>query len=164
MNENRASKDLTIAIGSDHAGYCLKQELLGELEGLGYRVRDFGAFSMESVDYPDIAREVAEAIASGEYDRGILVCGTGVGMTITANKVRGIRAAACSEPYSAMMARAHNNANVIGVGSRVVGLGLAVEIAKAFIETAFESGSRHERRVEKMMTVENRGEDICGCD
>jgi ribose 5-phosphate isomerase B len=164
MNEEKAGKNLTIAIGSDHAGYSLKQELSDKLRGRGYRVQDFGAFSTESVDYPDIAREVATAIASGEYDRGILICGTGVGMTITANKVRGIRATACSEPYSAKMARAHNNANIIGIGSRVVGLGLALEIAVAFIETQFESGSRHERRVEKIMALEARGEEICASD
>lgn len=155
MNEDQQGRKLTIAIGSDHAGYPLKEALVEELRAEGYDVQDFGAFSLESVDYPDIAREVAEAVASGRFDRGILVCGTGIGMTIAANKVKGIRAAACSEPYSARMMRAHNNANVLGIGARVVGPGLATAIAVAFLETEFESGTRHERRVEKIMDMES---------
>ena len=154
MNEQDSSKTLSIAVGSDHAGYPLKAQLVDALSAEGYNVHDLGTFSTESVDYPDIGREVGEAVASGQHDRGILVCGTGVGITIAANKVKGIRATACSEPYSAKMARAHNDANAIGIGARVVGPGLALDIAIAFIETAFESDSRHQRRVDKIAAME----------
>ena len=156
MNENLRGKELSIAIGSDHAGYPLKEQLVDLLRAEGYNLQDFGAFSVERVDYPDVAREVAEAVAAGHYDRAILICGTGIGMTMTANKVKGIRAAACSEPYSAKMARAHNNANVLGVGGRVVGAGLALDIATTFMETEFEFGSRHERRVDKINAMDER--------
>ena len=154
MNERQQANNLTVAIGSDHAGYPLKESLAEALKAEGYNVSDFGAFSLDPVDYPDVAREVAEAVAAGRYDRGILICGTGIGMTIAANKVKGIRAAACSEPYSAMMSRAHNNANVLGMGGRVVGPGLALEIAKAFLDTEFDCGSRHECRVDKITAME----------
>lgn len=153
---NTSTARPTVAIGSDHAGFDLKQELAEALRAEGYHVEDFGCFSRESVDYPDIAREVAEAVAAGRLQRGILVCGTGIGMSIVANKIRGIRAAACSEPYSAIMSRRHNNANVLTVGGRVVGVGLALEIAKAFLQTEFEFGSRHEKRVEKIDAIERR--------
>ena len=156
MTEKQPDKSITMAIGSDHAGYPLKEELRELLEAEGYHPRDFGTFSLESVDYPDIAREVAEAVASGQFERGILICGTGIGMCITANKVPGIRAGACSEPYSAKMSRAHNNANVLCMGGRVVGAGLALEIAQAFLETDFEFGSRHERRVDKINAMDKR--------
>ncbi len=162
MSQNNTANNITVAIGSDHAGYPLKAELVEELRSQGFEVEDFGAFSTESVDYPDVAREVAEAVAQGRFTRGILVCGTGIGVTITANKVKGIRAGACSEPYSAMMARRHNNANILGIGARVVGVGLAVEIAKAFLETEFEFGSRHERRVDKIMALEENWEETRG--
>lgn len=145
---------LSVAIGSDHAGFALKSELLEALKAEGYNIEDLGCFSPESVDYPDMAKNVAETVASGKYDRGILICGTGIGVTITANKVNGIRAGACSEPYSAIMMRAHNNANIIGMGARVVGLGLAIEIAKAFLDTEFEFGSRHEKRVDKINALD----------
>ena len=146
----------TIAVGSDHAGFPLKSALLEVLAEQGYEVQDFGAFSLDPVDYPDVAREVCEAIAQGQFGRGILVCGTGIGMSIAANKVTGIRAAACSEPYSAMMSRAHNNANVLCIGERVVGIGLAAQIARAFLETEFEYGSRHERRVERIIAMDEK--------
>jgi len=162
VNTNECIRPVTIAIGSDHAGYTLKEALKEGLATDGYEIQDFGAFSLESVDYPDIAREVAEAVAAGQFQRGIVVCGTGIGVTITANKVPGIRAAACSEPYSARMARAHNDANVIGLGARVVGPGLAMEIAKAFLNTDFEAGSRHERRVDKIRAMDRPREDVCG--
>ncbi|MGC8863872.1 MAG: ribose 5-phosphate isomerase B [Armatimonadota bacterium] len=145
---------MTIALGSDHAGFSLKEQLKELLEAEGYHPQDFGTFSLDSVDYPDIAREVSEAVAAGRFDRGILICGTGIGVTITANKVPGIRAAACSDTYSARMARAHNNANVLGMGGRVVGPGLALDIARAFLETDFEFGSRHEKRVEKINAMD----------
>ncbi len=153
MTTNDPDRPIAIAVGSDHAGYPLKEAIVEALRAEGHDPQDFGAFSLEPVDYPDIAREVAEAVAAGRLERAILICGTGIGMTITANKVPGIRAAACSEPYSARMARAHNNANVLGMGARVVGPGLAAEIAKAFLETDFEGG-RHARRVDKIMAVE----------
>jgi ribose 5-phosphate isomerase B len=159
MDQNVPRGKVTIAVGSDHAGFALKTAMLDWLSAQGYTVKDFGTFSLDPVDYPDIAQAVGRAIAAGEYDRGMLICGTGIGMSITANKVRGIRAAACSEPYSARMSRAHNNANVLCIGGRVVGIGLAEEIAQAFFETDFEFGSRHERRVEKMMETEGKLRD-----
>lgn len=154
MSESDAVGKLRIAIGSDHAGYPLKEEVANALRDDGYEVTDFGAFSVESVDYPDIAVDVSSAVAGADYDRGILICGTGIGMSITANKMKGIRAAATSEPYSARMARAHNNANVLCMGARVVGPGVAHEIAKSFLDTEFEAGSRHERRVNKMNALD----------
>ncbi len=153
---------LKIAIGSDHAGYPLKEELAGFLRDDGYEIVDFGAHSIESVDYPDIAATVARAVASGEFDRGILICGTGVGVTITANKIKGIRAVVTSDTYSAAMSRKHNNANVLGMGARVVGAGLACDIAKTFLNTDFESGSRHERRVDKINALDECGEANVG--
>ncbi|MEN6357604.1 MAG: ribose 5-phosphate isomerase B [Armatimonadota bacterium] len=150
------AKNTPIAIGSDHAGYYLKESLAEDLKADGYQIQDFGTFSLESVDYPDIAREVAEAVSSGRFEKGILVCGTGIGVSITANKVKGIRAAVCSETYSAKMSRQHNNANIIAVGARVVGPGLALDIVKSFLETPFEHGSRHERRVDKINALDER--------
>lgn len=154
--DTTSGNEITLAIGSDHAGYPLKEELRDLLESAGYHPQDFGTFSTESVDYPDIAREVADAVASGRFERGILVCGTGIGVSMVANKTRGIRAVACSEPYSAKMGRQHNNANILCVGSRVVGAGLGFEIALAFLRTDFEAGSRHARRVEKINAMDNR--------
>ncbi len=154
MDQSIEAGKLPVAIGSDHAGYPLKEALLQALRAQGCDVHDFGAYSPDSVDYPDIAKEVASAIVAGRFEKGILICGTGVGMSIAANKVKGIRAAACSEPYSARMSRAHNNANIIALGGRVVGQGLALDIVKAFLETEFEGG-RHERRVEKINAMDN---------
>ncbi|MCX8053068.1 MAG: ribose 5-phosphate isomerase B [Armatimonadetes bacterium] len=148
---------MRIALGSDHAGFPLKEALKELLESEGYHPQDFGTFSPDPVDYPDIARAVAEAVVDGRFETGILICGTGVGMSIAANKVRGIRAAACSDTYSARMARAHNNANVLTMGSRVVGPGLALDIAKAFLQTEFEVGSRHLRRIEKINEMDKGG-------
>lgn len=143
-----------IAIGSDHAGFNLKESLIKDLKADGYELEDFGTFSLESVDYPDIAREVAEAVASGRFEKGILVCGTGVGVAMTANKVKGIRACVCSETFSARMSREHNNANIIALGARVVGPGLALDIVKTFLQTPFEYGSRHEKRVDKINALD----------
>lgn len=154
MTQNENSGKAAIAIGSDHAGFALKESLLADLRAEGYELYDFGAYSLDPVDYPDIGRAVAEAVASGRFEKGIVICGTGVGITIAANKVKGIRAGSCSEPYSARMARAHNNANIIGMGGRVVGPGLALEIAKAFLETEFETEPRHERRVDKINALD----------
>lgn len=135
-----------IAIGSDHAGFELKQKIIEYLELIGENFKDCGTYTAEAVDYPIYASKVCKAIQTGECKSGILVCGTGLGMSITANKYKGIRAALCSDTYSAKMSRLHNDANILAVGSRVVGTGLALDIVKIFIETPFEGG-RHTERV-----------------
>lgn len=145
---------MKIAIGSDHGGFELKEELKKHLEDKGIEVKDFGTYSEESVDYPDFGKKVSEAVAAGEYDRGIVVCGTGIGISIACNKVKGIRCALCSDTYSAKMASMHNNANVIALGGRVVGKDLAKEIVDSYLKAEFEGG-RHERRVNKIMDIEN---------
>lgn len=143
-----------VIAGSDHAGLALRAEAVKVANECGFEVEDLGPFSGESVDYPDYARKVAEAVASGGARLGILVCGTGIGMSIAANKVRGVRAAHCTSEFEARMARQHNDANVLCIGERVVGLGVGGAIVRAFLETAFEGG-RHARRVEKMKDMEN---------
>jgi ribose 5-phosphate isomerase B len=142
-----------IAIGSDHIGYPLKEEIRKYLNGLGCEVQDFGTYTEERTDYPLFAKEVTSAIVSNQADAGILICGSGVGMAITANKVRGIRAVVCSEPYSAMLSRQHNNTNILTLGSRVVGLELAKMIVKAWLEAEFEGG-RHASRLEIISQIE----------
>lgn len=144
---------MRIAIGADHAGYALKTILIAHLQAQGIEVMDLGTHSPDSVDYPDYARAVAEAVARGEADYGVLICGTGVGMSIAANKVPGIRAAAVSDVYTAKMSRAHNNANILCLGGRVVGPGLAQEILDVWLRTPFEGG-RHERRIAKIHALE----------
>ncbi|MEN6521423.1 MAG: ribose 5-phosphate isomerase B [Armatimonadota bacterium] len=141
---------MKIAVGSDHGGYDLKHEILDALRSENYEYRDFGTHSKKSVDYPDIAREVSEAVASGEYDRGILICGTGVGMCITANKVRGIRAVLASDEYTARLSREHNNTNVLTLGGRVIGPELAKNIVHVWLETDFSTEPRHIDRVNKI--------------
>lgn len=143
---------MRIAVGSDHNGLRLKQALLADVLQ-GQTVRDFGVFTPEPIDYPDIAFAVARAVASGECERGILVCGTGIGMAIAANKVKGIRAAACSDVYSAKMSRRDNDANILCFGGRVIGPGLAAEIVTAWLNEPF-AGGRHQRRVEKICQIE----------
>jgi ribose 5-phosphate isomerase B len=143
---------MTIAIGCDHNGLALKEVLLKDVLR-EHRVRDFGVFTQEPVDYPDIAVAVAQAVASGEYERGILICGTGIGMAIAANKVKGIRAAACSDVYSAKMSRRDNDANILCFGGRVIGPGLASEIVTVWLNEPF-AGGRHQRRVEKIRALE----------
>ncbi len=143
---------MKIAIGCDHNGLSLKEALLKDVLH-GHTVRDFGVFSTDSVDYPDIAFAVARAVASGEYERGILICGTGIGMAIAANKVQGIRAAACSDVYSAKMSRRDNDANILCFGGRVIGLGLASEIVTAWLNEPF-AGGRHQRRIAKIHAQE----------
>lgn len=144
---------MKIAIGCDHNGLALKQALLeGPLRD--HHVRDFGVFSSEAIDYPDVAFAVAQAVAAGEHERGILICGTGIGMAIAANKVKGIRAAACSDVYSAKMSRRDNDANILCVGGRVVGPGLAAEIVTAWLSEEF-AGGRHQRRVAKITEREH---------
>ncbi len=139
--------------GSDHAGLALRAEAVKVAKAAGLEVQDLGPFTGDSVDYPDYARQVAEAVASGRARLGLLVCGTGIGMSIAANKVKGVRAAHCTTEFEARMARAHNDANVLCIGERVVGLGLGAAVVKAFLETPFEGG-RHERRVKKIADLE----------
>lgn len=141
---------MKIALGSDHAGYRMKEEIADMLGSDGYEFQDFGAFSEASVDYPDIAQEVAEAVAAGKFERGILICGTGLGVSITANKVCGIRAALCADEYTARMSREHNDANVLALGGRVIGPELAKEIVRVWLTTGFDPLSRHAKRVAKM--------------
>lgn len=138
----------TLIIGSDHAGFALKRQLAEAASELGYEIRDVGAESEESTDYPDYAHQVAKAVVAGD-GVGLLVCGTGIGMSMTANRHAGVRAAVCGNVYSATMARRHNDANVLCIGSRVTGPVLAAQIMKAFLTTDFEGG-RHERRVKKI--------------
>ncbi len=144
---------MIIALGSDHGGYQLKEEIKGHLTAIGMEFRDFGTLDGASCDYPDIAEAVAKAVASGEYDRGLLFCGTGIGISIAANKVKGIRAACCSDCFSAKYTRLHNDANILCLGGRVVGPGLATEMVDLFLETKFEGG-RHEGRIDKIRKIE----------
>ena len=141
------------AIGSDHGGYALKQEIMKHLYERGIAYRDYGTYSDESCDYPDYGEAVGRAVASGECERGIVVCGTGIGISIAANKVRGVRCALCGDCFSAQMAREHNDANVLALGARVLGAGLALKIVDTFLDSAF-AGGRHERRVAKLMAIE----------
>lgn len=139
-----------IAIGNDHAGYELKLEVIKFLESKGYEVKDFGCDSTKSVDYPDYAHAVAHAVADGEAEKGILICGTGIGVSISANKVKGIRAALCHDVFSAEATRLHNDANVLTMGARVIGGGLALKIVETFVETPFSNDERHIRRISKI--------------
>ena len=140
---------MKIAVGSDHAGYDAKVRLMDRLEARGVTIEDVGTDSLVSVDYPDFAFEVGSRVASGACDLGLLVCGSGIGMAIAANKIAGVRAATCVDPYSAAMARRHNDANVLCMGERVVGQGLARAVLEAFLAAEFEGG-RHARRVGKI--------------
>ena len=142
-----------IALGSDHGGYALKEEIKKYLTEKEIPFADFGTDSEESCDYPEFAEKVCRSVLSGESEKGILCCGTGIGMSMAANKIRGIRCALCSEGYSAEMTRRHNDANVLALGGRVVGPGLALEIVEIFLKTPFEGG-RHARRVGKVMALE----------
>ena len=145
---------MKIIIASDHAGLELRQELVASLRERGVTFDDVGPTSRDSVDYPDFATKVAKAVAAGEYTLGVLVCGTGIGMSIVANKYRGIRAALCSTEFEARMARAHNDANVLCVGQRVIGSGVARGVLEVFLATPFEGG-RHEKRVQKIREAES---------
>ena len=139
-----------LAIGCDHGGYALKQELINHLKERGIEYKDFGCMSEASCDYPDIAKPVANAVANGEYEKGILICGTGLGISIAANKVKGIRAAVCTDCFCAEMTRLHNDANILCMGGRVVGAGLAIKIMDTFLDTEFSGDERHIRRIEKI--------------
>ncbi len=145
---------MRIAIGSDHGGYELKQSVMKHLESKNIDYKDFGCYSMDSVDYPDVALPVSKAVLSDEFDYGILICGTGIGISISANKVRGIRCALCSDTFSAHATREHNDANILAMGGRVVGPGLALDIVDAFLGASFEGG-RHQTRINKMMAIED---------
>ena len=140
-------KDFEIAIGSDHGGFELKKAIISFLEENGYKFKDFGGYNGESIDYPVVAKEVANQVANGTYQRGIIICGSGLGVAISANKVKGIRAVTCHDTYCARMSRAHNDANILTMGGRVVGPGLASDIVKIWLETEFDGG-RHQRRVD----------------
>lgn len=145
---------MRIIIGSDHGGFDLKVAIKHHLEAAGHEVYDQGTYEAGvSVDYPDYALPVARAVVNGDYDFGILICGTGIGISIAANKVRGARVALCTDAYMARMSRAHNDANVLALGGRVVGQGLAFDIVDAFLGGDFEGG-RHVRRVDKIMAIE----------
>ena len=137
-----------IAIGSDHGGYSLKQVIMKHLDERGLEYHDFGTYNEESCDYPDYGEAVARAVASGECERGIIICGTGIGISITANKVHGIRAALCGDCFSAEATRQHNDANVLALGARVIGPGLALKIVDTFLDTPFSNSERHIRRIE----------------
>lgn len=147
-----------IALGSDHVGFELKEPIRRHLEERGIALRDLGTFSRERTDYPAYARLVAKAVAAGECERGILFCGTGVGISIAANKVRGIRAVVCSEPYSARLSRQHNDTNILCLGSRVVGLELAKMIVDEWLAARFEGG-RHAARVSMIAEIESERGD-----
>ena len=136
-----------IALGCDHGGYELKQEVIAYLDKNGLEYKDFGCYSTEAVDYPVYAKLVAKAIQSGECEKGILICGTGIGISITANKFKGIRAALCSDCFSAEATRLHNDANIVAMGARVVGPGLAIKIIDTFLNTPFSGEERHKRRI-----------------
>jgi ribose 5-phosphate isomerase B len=144
---------MRVAIGADHAGFLLKQHLIAALTRLGHDVDDRGTRSEEPVDYPPICAEVARLVAGGRADRGIVIGGSGQGEQISANKVRGIRAALCNDLYTARLSRAHNDANVLAMGGRVIGFGLAEEILALWLATPFEGG-RHQRRVDQIMEIE----------
>lgn len=139
-----------IAVGSDHGGFGLKQEILAYLDKKGLAYKDFGCFDETSCDYPEYAHAVAHAVADGECQQGILICGTGIGMSMAANKVKGIRAALCGDCFSAQMTREHNDANILALGARVVGPGLALKIVETFLTTPFSGDERHARRIAKI--------------
>ena len=136
-----------IALGCDHGGYGLMQDVIKHLEERGMEYKNYGCYSEESVDYPVYAKKVAHAVADGECERGILICGTGIGISITANKFKGIRAALCTDCFTAEATRLHNNANILAMGGRVVGPGLALKIVDTFLDTPFSNDERHIRRI-----------------
>ena len=146
---------MKIAIGSDHGGYQLKELIKKHLQDKGFDIKDFGTDSIESTDYPDFAEAVGKAVASKEIEKGILVCGTGIGISIAANKVPGVRCGSVSDCFSARATRQHNDANIIALGSRVVGPGLALDIVDTWLNSEFEGG-RHQRRIDKITYIEEQ--------
>lgn len=147
---------MKIALGCDHGGFEHKNAIAEHLKNRGFEICDFGIYENTPVDYPDIALKVASSIVKKENDLGILVCGTGIGMSLAANKVKGIRAAACSDHFSAKYTRLHNNANILCLGGRVIGVGTALELTDLFVDTEFEGG-RHQNRINKITEIENGG-------
>ncbi len=142
--------EMTVALAADHAGFLLKEELKRELSELGVDCLDLGTDGPDSVDYPDFGRAVADAIAEGRAERGVIVCGTGIGISIAANRVGGIRAAVCTDATTARLAREHNDANILALGARVIGEEVAKDCLRAFLSTPFDGGERHQRRVGKL--------------
>ncbi len=147
---------MKIAFASDHIGLELKSKLITWLVEEGFECHDFGTFSPERCNYPEFGFKAAQAVAQGSYDRGIVICGTGVGISLSANKVKGIRCVCCSEPYSALLSRQHNNTNMLAVGSRVVGLDLAKMIVESFLKGEYEGG-RHQVRIDQISSIETKG-------
>jgi ribose 5-phosphate isomerase B len=148
--------EMKIAIGADHAGFRLKDEIVKVLQSEGHEVEDFGCNCTDSIDYPDYALPVCEKVAAGAADKGILICGTGIGMTIAANKVPGIRCALVHDLFSAKATREHNDSNVLAMGERVIGPGIALEIVKIWLETEFSQGPRHQNRIDKIKRLEDK--------
>lgn len=146
---------MKIGIGNDHTAVAMKKEIIAHLEARGVEVTDYGTYTEERCNYPEFGEKVARAVASGQEDLGILICGTGVGISLAANKVRGIRAVVCSEPYSAKLSRMHNNTNILAFGARVIGVELAKMIVDAWLDASFEGG-RHAERVEMIADIERR--------
>jgi ribose 5-phosphate isomerase B len=146
---------MKIALGSDHGGLSLKKDIITHLETKNIEVKDFGTHNEDSCDYPDYALKVAEEVVAQNFELGIIICGTGIGISIAANKVPGIRAALCSDTFSAHATREHNNANILALGARVVGAGLALDIVDAFINAEFQ-GDRHEKRIHKITEIERK--------
>lgn len=147
---------MKVALGSDHAGFELKQAVLGFLAEHGIEARDYGAFSQERVDYPDFSAQVARAVADGEFDRGILICHSGIGMSITANKVKGVRAALCTDAACAKLSREHNDANVLVLGQRMTSPEEALEIVDTWLRSNFSGEERHARRIRKVSEMESQ--------
>ena len=146
---------MKIAIGCDHGALALKQAVIAHLEKKGFEIKDFGTNSLDSCDYPDFAAPAAQAVASGECDKGIVLCTTGIGVSITANKVKGIRCALLSDVMSARLTREHNDTNMMAIGAGIVGKNLALEIIDTWLTTEFSHDERHQRRINKLMAVEN---------
>ena len=145
-----------IAVGCDHGGYELKLAVLKFLDEKGIEYKDFGTYSTESVDYPVYAEKVARAVVSGEYEKGLLFCGTGIGISIAANKIKGVRAACCSDKFSVEMTRLHNNANILCLGGRVVKPEQGIELVDIFLSTQFSGDERHQRRIDLVTALENK--------
>ena len=142
-----------IALGSDHGGYALKQEIIRHLQARGLEYRDYGCYSEASCDYPEFGHAVGHAVADGMADRGIVICGTGIGISLAANKVPGVRAAVCTDCFTAEATRRHNDANILALGGRVVGPGLALKIVDTFLDTPFSNGERHIRRISQIEDI-----------
>ena len=143
-----------ISIGSDHGGYELKMAVINHLQEKGFECKDYGCYGLDSCDYPEFGRAAAEAVANGECEKGIVICTTGIGISITANKVAGVRCALCADTLSAKMTRLHNNSNMLAMGAGIVGEMLALEIVDVWMETEFSHNERHQRRIDKVMALE----------